>query len=223
MAKKQWKFNARYTLCLTGLVLALGVLLYFWHAAAVRRNATAMLSRADYFRAQGDRKSEAKCLRSFLSLNPLDDAALTRFAEAMDAFGDTFTDKANAARALALALAQPGNAQRKDLQQRHIRLLWELNRLREAIDHCDAILTGTDGQKQETTDPLCREAMVVTALASFDLAAQSSQRGNWYGIVRLLNDAIAVEPSVNDQRELTNRLAAVYGDPSVTVALPAAD
>ena len=216
MSKQQWKFNLRFTLCLAGALLVLGVSLYFWHGFAVRRNSTALLHRADQLREQGDLKAEAKTLRSYLSLNPLDDAVLARLALTLDESADDPAKKAAAVQVLYRALAQPANSQRADLRRRQLRLLWETRRFEDAIEQSQYVLKVL----ADPDDALHREALVVQALAEVDSAAGSPLGANWSRIVGLLGDAIATNPPFLDHLELANRLATVYSDETVPIMVP---
>ena len=135
----------------------------------MRRNSTALLHRADQLRDEGDLKAEAKTLRSYLSLNPLDDAVLARLALTLDESADDPAKKAAAVQVLYRALAQPANSQRADLRRRQLRLLWETRRFEDAIEQSQYVLKVL----ADPDDALHREALVVQALAEVDSAASS--------------------------------------------------
>ncbi len=216
MTRRQWAFNLPFTLGLAATLLVAGALLYLWHGYAVRRNATALLHRADQLRAQGNSKVEARYLRTFLRINPLDDAVLARLALTLDAAASGDDEKAAAVQVLYQALAQPANSDRSDLQTRQLRLLWETRRFDDAGRRAKEVLA----RPHEPDDPLAREARVIQALAAVDAASALPQAADWSPIVGLLVDAIASEPSLKDHLELVHRLASIYRDPSVTIVVP---
>lgn len=203
IAKKTWKLNVPFLICL-GTVATVGAVgAYFWHAYQLRRNAAAYLERADAHVTQSDLKSAARSLHHYLTLVPEDIDARARLADVLDRSAKTRGEKQRAVELYFQVLAAAPH--RCDLRRRQARLLLEIGRFDDALEQANQVLD----VPKENNDA---QTLVVRGVALHELARNEANDVTFAEVVAALQKAIKHNVGTAEHVELASRLANLYRD-----------
>jgi tetratricopeptide (TPR) repeat protein len=140
------KLNLVFLIGLLAAVAVLGVGVHFVHAFQVRRNASALLDRADRAEAGKDLEKAEQALRQYLNLRREDGPAWKRYAEVVEQRDSDRLRRAQVFLVYEEALRHnPGDAK---LGRRCAELALELQRYHDARRHLSELVKKKDSQGQ---------------------------------------------------------------------------
>lgn len=198
-----WTVNTRFLLLLAAGIPALAIAAYFWHGYQVRRNADALLARADTLAAEEHWSRAAETLYRYLKLKPDAVEARVRLAETYDRAAKTPERKRRAVSLYfeALALVPENTSLRRRLGE----LLLEVDRPQDARAEAKQLL------KTSANDA---KAHYVQAVALAMLARTGNDPMRWTEVARELEKAIVLGKGTEHHIELAVWLASLLRDES---------
>ncbi|MCL4849967.1 MAG: tetratricopeptide repeat protein [Bryobacteraceae bacterium] len=203
--RSSWTVNTRFLLLLAAGIPALAIAAYFWHGYQVRRNADALLARADKLAAEEEWSRAAETLYRYLKLKPDAIEARVRLAETYDRAAKTPERKRRAVSLYFEALAVvPENT---SLRRRLGELLLEVDRPQDALAEAKRLLE-TPATEHDAT------AYYVRAVALAVLARTGNDPMRWTEVAKELEQAIALGKGTEHHIELGVRLASLLRDES---------
>lgn len=203
MPRTTWKLNVRFLICLVTLVVAGMVCACFWRAYQLRRNADALLQRANAHIAEDDLESAAASLHRYLKLVPEDAGARAQLADVLDRSAETPSEKQRAIELYFQVLAAAPD--RSDWRKRQARLLLQAGRFDAALEQANQVLGTAEGE----SDP---DSLGVKAVAMHELARRQTRDFAPTELAAVLREALQHNRGSQEHIELAGRLVAVYRD-----------
>ena len=187
------KINFPFLIGLLALGAATAVGVHLLHGHQVRRNASALLERAQTAEAANDLEKAENELGRYLNINPRDAGAWARYARLLDRKTPTGPERSQVY--LVLERAQRDNPKDAELERRCAEVGLELGRFSDARRHLRALLE--QGPKDAAGKPA--DAELEDLLGQCDQGeSKPSEAEGWY------RKAVAHEPG---RVEVSNRLA----------------
>lgn len=134
--KTRKKLNIRFLACVFAVVAVLGVGVHFVHGYQVKRNAVALLHRADKAKEDKDAVKEMDYLSRYLGFVPEDNEALARYGECLDEQAQkTGSIKGRVLAFFKLEAVLRRDPERRDVRRRQVDIAMALGKFSDALVH----------------------------------------------------------------------------------------
>lgn len=194
--KTRKRLNVRFLVCVLGAVAVCGIAVHLVHGYQVKRNASALLQRADKAREDKDDVKEMEYLMRYLGFRPKDSEALARYGEILD----EQAQKAGSVRRrmqafLALEAVLRLDPERRDIRRRQIDTAMALGKFRDALEHLKELCkSAPEDAELERLKGLCKEASghYAEAVADYESAIRHApdQVENYLRVAALYHDRL---------------------------------